>query len=56
VIQLSCCWHLHPGLVDELIALRYHHEEVTSPLVPLVQPDPVGAPSEAEDPDSQIMP
>ena len=48
--EVPRCWHLHLGLVDELIALRHYHEEVTSPLVPLVQPDPVGDPPDAEDP------
>jgi len=48
--EVPHCWYLHPGLVDELIALRHYHEEVTSPLVPLVQPDPVAGPPEAEDP------
>jgi hypothetical protein len=50
VSEVPRCWHLHPGLVDELIALRHYHEEVTSPLVPLVQPDPVADLPEAEDP------
>ena len=48
--QVPYCWPQHPGLVDELIALRYYHEEVTGPLVPLVQPDPVADPLEPEDP------
>jgi hypothetical protein len=48
--QVPCCWPKHPGLVDELTALRYHHQEVTCPLVPMVQPDPVGSPQEPDDP------
>ena len=45
------CWPRHPALVDELIALWYYHQEVTRPSVSLVQPDPVEAPAEPEEPD-----
>lgn len=48
--QIPRCWARHPGLVDELVALRHWHQEVTCPLVPLTQPDPVGSPQEPEDP------
>ena len=48
--QVPGCWPEHPALVDELTALRYYHEEVTCPLVPLTQPDPVGTPQEPDDP------
>lgn len=41
--QVPDCWPEHPALVDELTALRYYHEEVTCPLVPLTQPDVGGA-------------
>ncbi|PZR78648.1 MAG: hypothetical protein DLM65_12365 [Candidatus Aeolococcus gillhamiae] len=45
------CWDRHPGLVDELKALWYYHEEVTNPLVPVVDGDQVHDPSEPEDPE-----
>jgi hypothetical protein len=47
--RVPVCWYRHPGLTDELSALWHYHQEVTNPLVPLVQSDPVGAPEEPED-------
>ena len=32
--RVPACWYRHPGLVDELKALWYQHQEVTRPLVP----------------------
>ena len=37
--QVPACWYLHPGLVDELKALWYQHQEVTTPLAPQVPAD-----------------
>jgi hypothetical protein len=49
--KIPACWYRHLRLTDELSALWHYHQEVTNPLVPLVQPGPVSAPEEPEDPE-----
>ena len=48
--EVPPCWPRHPALVDELKGLWHYHQEVTRPLVAMVQPDPVGSPAEPDDP------
>jgi len=37
--KVPACWLRHPGLVEELTALRYYHQEVYEPLVDMVEND-----------------